>query len=117
MLERASLERLHHHKGPSFACPEIMDGANVWMIERRGGSRLALEPFEGLWIPGHLRREKLQGHMSAKPGVLRFIDHAHAAATEFVKNAVVRDVLPNQRELFYFVPLGLILGHLPANHV
>src|SRR5262249_38396226 len=89
MLECASIERLHHHERSSLAFPKIMDGANVWMIERRGSSRFALEGFEDPCILGHPLRQKLQGYMPAKPSVLRFVDHAHAAATEFVENAVV----------------------------
>src|SRR5215813_1505036 len=117
MLECATLEHLHHHKRPSLAFPEIIDSANVWMIECRGSSGLALEAFEGLCIPGQFLRQKLQGHMPAKSGVLRFIDYSHAAAAEFVENLVMRDLLPNEGELFCLVQLGLVLGHVPANHV
>jgi hypothetical protein len=37
--------------------------------------------------------EKFEGDEAAKFGVLSFIDHTHAAATELLDDAVVRDGL------------------------
>ncbi len=53
------------------------------------------ESVPGLAVPRKIIGQELQGDETAKLGVLGFVDHAHAAATEFLDNAVVRDGLVN----------------------
>jgi len=45
-----------------------------------------------------LSGEKLQGNGTAEGGVLGFVDHAHAAATELLQDAVVGNRLADHEE-------------------
>jgi hypothetical protein len=46
-----------------------------------------------LRVLGNFVRQEFQGDKAMQPRVFGFVDHAHAATTEFVDNAVVRDSL------------------------
>jgi hypothetical protein len=63
------------------------------MVQGRGSLSLPLETAESLRIPGDLIGEELQGDETVQLYVLSLVDHAHAAATEFFDDAVVRDGL------------------------
>ena len=65
------------------------------MIERRGCLRLALETFQSLAVLSQRLGQELEGDKPVQPGVFSFVDHAHTAATELFKNAVVRNRLAN----------------------
>src|SRR5262249_21169421 len=63
------------------------------MIQGRGGTSFPLETFERLPILGQLFGQELQGDAAAELGVFGLVDHTHAAATELLQDAVVRDGL------------------------
>ena len=71
------------------------------MRERRGRLGLAFKAFPDLGVPGKQRGEEFEGHRAFKLGVLGFIDHAHAALTEFFGDPVVRDGLIGHETQFY----------------
>ncbi len=56
VLKRLSFEQLHHDKRRAFKFTNIVDGADVGVVQGGSRSRFALEAFEGLRIPGHVRR-------------------------------------------------------------
>ena len=62
------------------------------MVQRRGGARLAPEALERVRIVGHFGKE-LERDEAAELGVFGLVDHTHAAATEFLDDAVVRNSL------------------------
>ena len=76
---------------------EFVDRANVGMVERRGGARLAAETLQRLRIAAQLFGQKLQRHTAAQLEVLGTIDHAHAAAADDVQHAIVRNRPAGQR--------------------
>ena len=61
------------------------------MVQRRGSARLTLKPLDRLGIAGEAFGQEFQGDETAELGVLRFVDHAHAATAEFFHDSVVRD--------------------------
>ena len=95
VLERLSLQQLHGDEGPAVSFVDLVDCADVWMIQRRCSKGFPLEAFASGRIPGQLFRQKLQGHMAAQLEVFRFVDHTHAAATKLFQDAVVGDGLPD----------------------
>src|SRR5437899_12016708 len=72
-----------------------MDSADVGMVEGRSRLRLALKPRQRLGIFGHVIRQELQRNKSVQPRVFGLVDNTHAAATELLDDAVVRDGLAN----------------------
>src|SRR5260370_22350939 len=75
--------------------PERMDGVDVGMVEGRSRGGLAAETFQCLRVLRYIVGEKFKGDKSAKGDVLGLVNHAHAAAAEFLDDAVVRDGAPD----------------------
>ena len=75
--------------------PDFIDSANVGMIESRRGSGFAPKALQHLRVARSVVGQELQGHESAKLGVLSLINDTHPATAELLENAVVRDGLPN----------------------
>src|SRR5580693_7266454 len=69
------------------------------MIEGRGGASLAAEALERLRIARHFVGKEFEGDEAAEVGVFRLVDYSHAAAAEFVDDAVVRDGLADHSVL------------------
>jgi len=63
------------------------------MIQGGRGLRFALKAGECLRIFSNLIRQELQGDKAMQLYVLSLVDHAHAAATQLLDDAVVRNGL------------------------
>jgi hypothetical protein len=71
----------------------FVDGANVGMVQRGGSLGFALKAAERLRVFGYIVGQKLERHKATEFHILSLVDHTHAAAAEFLDNAVVRDGL------------------------
>ena len=78
-LERLAVEVFHHDKRPSFVLADIVNRADLWMIQGGRCSRLDPKSLERLGILRILRRQELHGHRPAQPDVFGLVDDAHAA--------------------------------------
>jgi hypothetical protein len=87
----SGLQVIHHNERASLEFTDLMDRADVRMIKRGSGTSFAAETLKGLWILGDIVRQKLECHETVESGVLRLVDRTHAAATQLLQNAVVRD--------------------------
>jgi hypothetical protein len=76
----------------------LMNRADIRMIQGRSGLCLALEARQRLWIFDDRIRQKLQGHEATQVEVLGLVDDPHTATTEFLDNAVMRDGLADHRQ-------------------
>ena len=73
---------------------DLVDGADVGVVERRSRPSLALETFQGLTASElQFGGKKLQSDVPAQRFVLGLVDDAHATAAELLDDAVVRDGL------------------------
>jgi hypothetical protein len=81
-FQALALQILHHKEGGSILTANIMQNANVWMIQGRDGASFALEALLGLRIFRKMRREYLDGYGAVKARVAGAIHFAHAAGTE-----------------------------------
>src|SRR5262249_44378457 len=95
VLQRLSVEQLHDHELLAIVLADVVDGADVRMIQRRGNPRFTVEPVERLRVRGELGRQKLDRDLPAEPHVFRAINDAHSAAAEALENAVVSDRGPD----------------------
>jgi hypothetical protein len=66
-----------------------MDGANIGMIQRRGGLGFVNEAFLFIFIRAEMWWEKFKHDEAIELEVLGFIDHAHASAAELFEDFVV----------------------------
>src|SRR5947208_6079053 len=84
---------LHDNERAALKFTDLVDRADVGVIERGSSASLAAESFEGLSILGHVVGQKLERDKAAELGVFRLVDHTHPPATQILQNAVVRDGL------------------------
>ena len=97
VAQRLAFEQLHGDEGPPVVLVDVVDRADVGVLERGGGARLALQPLEGLRVARQLLGQELQRDASAELQVLGLVDDAHAAAAQLREHAVVRDGLSDHR--------------------
>jgi hypothetical protein len=105
VLEGVALEKFHGDEGASgiaFAglkrdFANVVNGADVGVIERGGGLRFAAEAGEGLRVAGDGVGEEFQGDEALEARVLGLIDDAHSATAELFCDEVMRDGLSQQR--------------------
>src|SRR5262245_58807206 len=75
--EGLALDQLHDQVVDPVLAPDIMQHADVRMIEPRNYARLALEPGARLRALGQVRGQHLDGYVAPQPRVPRAIDLAH----------------------------------------
>src|ERR1700758_3018314 len=73
-LQRLAIEILHDDEGAAVFFADVVNGADIGMIEGRGGLGFAAEALEGLAILGHFFGQEFQGYRTVKARVLSFID-------------------------------------------
>jgi hypothetical protein len=71
----------------------LVDRADIRMIQRRRSLRFALEAGERLLIFSNFVRKELQGHKAMQLHVLGFVDDTHPPAAEFFDDVIVGDGL------------------------
>src|ERR1700723_4332991 len=75
----------------------IMNRANIRMIQSRSSPSLAPKSVQGKRIPRHLIRKEFQRHGPAQPPILSLIDHTHPPAAQLLEDAVMRNSPANHR--------------------
>ncbi len=93
VLQRHAIQKFHDDESLAMLVVNFVDGADVGMIQRGGGLRLALETGQGLRILGNFFRQKFERDEAVQLQVLGLVDDAHPATTELLDDAVVRDGL------------------------
>src|SRR5581483_6970640 len=91
MLQRHAVEKLHHHEHATVFFADVVDGADVGMVQCGGGACLAAKALQRLAVVSHFVGKKLKGDKPAQARVLSLVDYPHPAAAQFSCDAVVRD--------------------------
>src|SRR5208282_5796336 len=85
------LEKLHCDKCFIVLLANVVNRADVGVIQGRSGLGFALKASKSLGIAGEIFGKKLKGDEAVEASVFGFVDDAHAAATELLDDAIVRD--------------------------
>ena len=88
MRQRLALEILHDQVGRALVFADVVQRADVRMIERGDCARFAVEALAELWIARELRAENLDRDGSVEPRIARPINFAHPARAEGSLNLV-----------------------------
>src|SRR5215472_19272788 len=96
MLQRGAIEKLHHEEALIVMPADLMNRADIGMVQRGRRTGFAVKTFQRLLISCEVFRQKLQCDETAELGVLGFVDHTHTAAPEPLDNLIVRDALPRK---------------------
>ena len=86
-----AVEKLHDHEPTAVFFADVVNGADVRVVERGGGLGLATKPFQGLIIVCDCVGQELQRDETIEPRVLGLVNQAHPTAAQFAKYAIVRD--------------------------
>ena len=74
-----------------FEFADVVNRTDVGMIEGGGRLRFPLETFQSLAILGQGLGQELERDKPVQAGVFSLVDHAHAPATQFLEDAVMRN--------------------------
>jgi hypothetical protein len=72
---------------------DVVNGADVGMIQRGCCPGLSLEALTPLRVVGEVIGQKFQGDKATEAGILGLVDDTHAAGAELLQDAIVRDDL------------------------
>ena len=104
ILERGAFQEFHGDEAASLVLANLVDGADVGMVQSRGGTRLSAEALQGKCVAGQLIGKKLQGDKAAQFLVLRLVDDSHAAAAKSFDDLVAGN--PGSNHENYREPVG-----------
>ena len=94
------LEQLHRDERLAIVLFDLVNGADVGMIQGGGGLGFALQQAQRRRGVGQLLRQELERHPPAELEILGLIHHAHAPAADHRHDAVVGHLLPDQSRWF-----------------
>ena len=77
--ERLALEILHHEIRDAVLLADVVEDADVRVVQRRNCARLAVEPEAQRFVVAVFNRERLDGDGAIEPRVDGLVDLAHAA--------------------------------------
>src|SRR6185436_18727395 len=97
ILQRRALQILHGDERAAVLLADVVDRADVGMVERRGGPGFTLKAAQGLGITRQIAGDELERHRTVQARIFGFVHHAHPAAAELLEDAVVRERLTDQR--------------------
>ena len=96
LFEGRPLQKLHDDVGPAEVLAEIMDRADVGVIESRGGARFSLEPFQSRRVLSDLKGQKLDRDRAPEANVLGAEELAYASGADLLGNAIMPYSLAEQ---------------------
>ena len=74
--ERVALQVLHNQEVEPVLTPDVMERANVRVVQAGDGLRLALEPLLQVGVRGDVLRQYLDGDRAVQAGVAGLVDLA-----------------------------------------
>ena len=90
VLQRLPVQEFHGDKRLAVLLADVVDGANVRMVQGGCSLGLTFESCQRRGIKRNVFWKKLQRDKTAEAIVLRFVDHTHSPAANPFDNAVVR---------------------------
>src|SRR6516165_5544828 len=91
VLECLSLQKLHRNEGLALVITNLINCADIRVVQRGGCLSFTLETLQSLAVPGEPLGQEFERDEAMQPGVLGLVNHAHAPAAEFLQNAIVAD--------------------------
>ena len=93
VLQRLPVQKLHSDERPAALLPDLINRADVGVIQGRGSLGFPLETRQSLRVFADFVRQEFEGNKTMESGVLSLVDHSHPTTAELLDNAVVRNGL------------------------
>src|SRR3984885_2141543 len=84
-----TLQQLHRYEWAAFIFSNVVNRADVGVIERRRSPRFTAESLDRLGVLGNVIWKEFQRDIATQARVLGLVDHAHPSATKFLQDAVM----------------------------
>ena len=101
VLEGLALHQLHGDERLPVVLADLMDGADVGMVEGGSSPGFAAEALQRLGILRQVFGEKLQSNVAAQAEVLGLIDHTHPATAQLREDFVMGNCASNHSGPLY----------------
>src|SRR5437763_11693345 len=98
MLQRHAVQEFHDNERLISVFADFVDRADVGMVESGSCPSLAAEAFQCLRVLRNIVGQEFQRDKAAEFGILGLVDHTHAAATQLLDDAVMRDGLADHAD-------------------
>src|SRR5262249_42843595 len=95
MPKGETVQELHGDKRTIFVPPDLVNRADIRMVQCGSSTGLTTEALQRLGVLSHTVGKKLQRNEAAEFQVFGLVDDAHSATAESFENTVVRDGLPD----------------------
>ena len=95
MIQRLPFKELHHDERLAIVQVEVVDCADVRMIQRGGCVCFEPKPTSEIHIARNALRYELHRHESSQLQVLGLVHDAHAACADLLEDLIVRNTLPD----------------------
>ena len=93
VFQRLAFEKFQRDEGLPVFFSNVVNGADVGMIESRCSLRLAFKTSQGLRIARNIFRQEFQRDKSAQPRVFGLVNDAHTAAAQLFEDTVMGNAL------------------------
>src|SRR5215469_174430 len=93
VLQYDAIDELHGDKGLPIELSDVINGANIGMVQGGGSLCFTLEASQGQRIASNIVRQEFESDETMQARVLGLINHSHSATTQLLDDPVVRDGL------------------------
>ena len=97
-VQRLALQPFHDDERLAVVFADIVDGADVRVVEGGRGARFDAEAFDRLAIARQFLGDELKSDRTSQAAVIGAKDHAHATRAELRDDAIVRNRLADHGE-------------------
>src|SRR3984885_11144181 len=91
LFQRFAFQILHNQVRATLFLADVMQRADIRVIQAGGGPRLAPETVRGHLVARELAGQELESDKSLQPGILGLVDNTHAAASDLFEDRVMRN--------------------------
>jgi hypothetical protein len=95
MPECLPLQQFHRNESSAICLVDLVDRADVWVVQGGRSLGLPLETAQGLRVVGEFVWKELKDDVATKLEVFRLVHHAHAPAANLAEDAVMGHRLPH----------------------
>ncbi len=92
------VQKLHSDEHLAILFADVMNGANVRVIQCRCGLGFALKTGECLRFRGNFVRQEFEGDDAMQPRILGLVHDTHPTTAQLLDDATVRESLADQFE-------------------
>ncbi len=93
VLQRHAVQKLHDDEGLAVLLANLINSADIGMVQGGGSLRFPLKPGEGLCVGRNVMRQKFEGDKTVQGDVLGLVDDSHATTAKLFDDVVVRNCL------------------------